>query len=148
MTEQRGLHKVDELSQSRLWKTLDTVLERISSMEKSMSEIARLGERINSHDKTLSRFGKRIDNHDARLHESELWQASYGDRSNLERMIAHMQDEHNSLRREKEEMKVRIKDLESLKDVGKGHKDIGKEILKYILLVIVGVTTYSITRGP
>ena len=136
----RGLENVNELSETRLWKTLDSISERLTGIESQLSEVVRLEERVNSHDQALSRYGSRLDNHDTRIRESELWQANFGDRSSVERLITNVQDDVGTL-------KKKIDALESTKDVNKGQKDIGKEVLKWVVGILGAILVYKITRG-
>ena len=64
MSELRGLSNVNELSEQRLWKTLDSISERLTGIERQLGEVVRLEERINNHEQALSRYGNRLDNHD------------------------------------------------------------------------------------
>jgi Na+/phosphate symporter len=140
MNKLRGLENVNELSETRLWKSLDTISERLTRIESQLSEVVRLEERVNSHDQALSRYGNRLDNHDTRIRESELWQANFGDRSSVERLITNVQEDVASL-------KKKIDHLESVKDVSKGQKDISKEVLKWVVGVLGAILVYKITRG-
>jgi len=90
----------------------------------------RLEERVNSHDQTLSRYGNRLDTHDVRIREAELWQATYGDKSSVERMITNVQGEVNELKVEK-----------------KVEKDIGKEVLKWLVGILAMIVIYKFTKG-
>lgn len=140
MSELRGLQNVNEISEARLWKTLDSISERLTGIESQLSEVVRLEERVNNHDQSLARYGNRLDNHDQRLRESELWQANYGDRSSVERLVSNVQDDVASL-------KKKIDDIESTRDVNKGQKDVGKEVLKWIAGILGAILIYKITRG-
>lgn len=140
MSELRGLQNVNEISEARLWKTLDSISERLTGIESQLSEVVRLEERVNNHDQALARYGNRLDNHDQRLRESELWQANYGDRSSVERLVTNVQDDVASL-------KNKIDDIESTRDVNKGQKDVGKEVLKWIAGILGAILIYKITRG-
>lgn len=136
----RGLENVNELSETRLWKTLDSISERLTGIESQLSEVVRLEERVNSHDQALSRYGSRLDNHDTRIRESELWQANFGDRSSVERLITNVQDDVGNL-------KKKIDQLESTKDINKGQKDVSKEVLKWLVGIIGAILIYKLTRG-
>lgn len=136
----RGLENVNELSETRLWKTLDSISERLTGIESQLSEVVRLEERVNSHDQALSRYGSRLDNHDTRIRESELWQANFGDRSSVERLITNVQDDVGNL-------KKKIDRLESTTDISKGQKDVSKEVLKWLVGIIGAILIYKLTRG-
>ena len=140
MNKLRALENVNELSETRLWKTLDTISDRLSGIESQLSELVRLEERVNNHDQALSRYGNRLDNHDTRIRESELWQANFGDKSSVERLITNVQDDVGAL-------KKKIDDLEANKHVNKGQKDVSKEVLKWLVGIIGAVLIYKITRG-
>jgi len=139
MSTNRG-DSLNESSEIRLWKALDSISERLTGIESQLSEIVRLEERVNSHDQALYRYGNRLDNHDDRIRESELWQANFGDRSSMEKNVSIMQEEVKAL-------KNKIDLLESNKDVNKGQKDVTKEVLKWIVGIIGAILIYKLTRG-
>lgn len=136
----RGLEPVNELSETRLWKTLDSISERLTGIESQLSEVVRLEERVNSHTQVLSRYGSRLDNHDTRIRESELWQANFGDRSSVERLITNVQDDVGAL-------KKKIDELESSKDVIKGQRDIAKEVFKWLAGILAAILIFKLTKG-
>jgi chromosome segregation ATPase len=136
----KGLGTVNELSEARLWKTLDGISNRLSGIESQLSEVVRLEERVNNHEKALSRYGNRLDEHSARIRESELWQANYGDRSSLERLLEHVQVDVSGLR-------SKVTEIESDISTNKGQKDVGKEILKWISAVLAAIVIYKINKG-
>lgn len=137
---EEGLSTVNEVSEARLWKTLDSISERLGGIDKRLSELVRLEERVNNHEQALSRYGNRLDNHDKRLHESELWQASYGDKSSLERTIS-------SIKREIHDINLKVDDLENKGHVSRGQKDVVKDILKWVTGILAGIIVYMITKG-
>jgi chromosome segregation ATPase len=137
---EEGLSTVNEVSEARLWKTLDSISERLGGIDKRLSELVRLEERVNNHEQALSRYGNRLDNHDKRLHESEIWQASYGDKSSLERTIS-------SIKKEIHDINLKVDDLENKGHVSRGQKDVVKEILKWVTGLLAGILVYMITRG-
>jgi chromosome segregation ATPase len=136
----RGLSNVNELSETRLWKTLDSISDRLTSIERQLGEVVRLEERVNNHEQALSRYGNRLDTHDRRLHETELWQASYGDKSSVERLVTNVQEEVGSL-------KKKVDQLESSKDIIAGQRDIGKEVLKWLAGILGATLVYMLTKG-
>lgn len=135
-----GVEDMSQISEARLWKTLDTIVDRLSSMEAQLFEVVRLEERVNSHDKSLSRYGDRLDNHDSRLRDSELWQANHGDKASVERLITNIQEDLHDL-------KKTVSKVESKNDIFTGQKDIGKQILKWTVGVLTGILVYKFTRG-
>lgn len=136
----KGISKVNDLSDSRLWKTLDIISDRLVSIERQLAEVVRLEERVNSQQQTLNRYSNRLDNHEQRIHEAELWQASYGDRSSVERLVTNIREDVGSL-------KKKVDDLESKNDITKGQKDIGKEVLKWVVGFLTAIIVFKITRG-
>jgi len=140
LSDNKHTNNVDQLSEARLWKSLDDIMDRLTTIESQLSEVVRLEERVNNHDQALSRYGNRLDNHDIRIRESELWQANQGDKSSVERLISNVQTDISKL-------KSKVDELESNKDINKGQKDIGKEILKWIVGILGAVIIYRITRG-
>lgn len=136
----KGLGTVNELSEARLWKTLDGISNRLSAIESQLSEVVRLEERVNNHEKALSRYGNRLDEHSSRIRESELWQANYGDRSSLERLLEHVQVDVSGLR-------SKVTEIESDISTNKGQKDVGKEVLKWISAVLAAIVIYKINKG-
>ena len=139
-SELRGLSNVNELSETRLWKTLDSISERLTGIESKLSEVVRLEERVNNHEQALSRYSNRLDSHDRRLHDTELWQASYGDKNSVERLITNVQEEVASVRK-------KVDELESSKDVIKGQRDIGKEVLKWVAGILAAILIFKLTKG-
>lgn len=67
--------RMNELSEARLWKVLDSISDRLGSIEKQLSEVVRLEEKVNNHTETLKRYGNKIDQHDERLRDVENWQS-------------------------------------------------------------------------
>ena len=140
MSETRGLQTVNEMSEQRLWKQLDSISGRLTQIETRLNELVRLEERVNSHGQALSRYGNRLDNHDRRLQETELWQASYGDKDSVERILSNLQQEVVVLNK-------KVDTLESNKDIMKGQRDVSKEVLKWVSGILAAILIYKFTRG-
>jgi hypothetical protein len=136
----RGLSQVNELSEARLWKTLDGISDKLTVVESQLTEVVRLEERVNGHDQAISRFGAKLDNHDRRIHEAELWQAGSGDKSSTERMIVTFKEEVVAL-------KKKLEDLQNSGNVIKGQRDVGKEILKWVAGILSATIVFILTRG-
>lgn len=128
---------MSELSQARLWKSLDSISDRLGSIETQLSEIVRLEERVKQHDNIISRFGSKLDTHDNRIRQSELWQANQGDKSVFYKSIT-------SVKQELQEVSTKVHDLENDKNVSKGQKDVGKEILKWLVGILAVIIAYKI----
>lgn len=128
---------MSELSEARLWKTLDGIGDSLNDVQNRLNELVRLQERVSNHEQALARYGDRLDSHDSRLRESELWQANYGDKSSVERLITHVQEDV------KKAVK-RIDELESGIDVTKGQKDVAKEIFKWVSGILAAILVIAI----
>lgn len=132
--------KMDEISNARLWKSLDSISDRLSGIERRLEEVVRLEERVNTHTQMLSTHESRSTRHDRRIHDAELWQASYGDKSSVERMVA-------DIKKDIEDVKDKVEILESEKDISKGHKDISKQLAAILISIFVGYVLFKITSG-
>lgn len=131
---------VSELSETRIWKVLDKIADRLTSIESQLSDIVRLEERMNNHENAISRYGQRLDHHDSRLRETELWQANHGDRSSSERLISNIQEEVSGVTK-------RVGLLEHNKDITTGQKDVGKEVLKWTAGILASILMWVLTKG-
>jgi DNA repair exonuclease SbcCD ATPase subunit len=137
---QRGLSEVNEVSEARLWKTLDLISERLRGIESQLTEVVRLEERVNSHEQALSRYGNRLDSHDSRIRESELWQANHGDKASVERLVSNVQSEVTNI-------KKKIELLESNNNVNRGQKDVTVKIVAWIGGILAAIIIYSVNKG-
>ncbi len=135
-----NMMNVDDLSETRLWKTLDSISDRLGGIEDKLSEVVRLEERVNHHDESLRRYGNRLDSHDSRIREAELWQANQGDKSSVERLITNVQQELSDLNKELDTVK-------STQNVNKGQKDVSKEVLKWLVGILGAILVFKFTRG-
>lgn len=135
-----SVDNMSQISEVRLWKTLDKITDRLVGIESQLSELVRLEERVKSHDHTLSRYGDRLDVHDNRIRETELQQANQGDRSSVERLISNVQNELTDVKKE-------LSDFKTKDTRNEGQKDIGKEVLKYLLAFVSAALLYKVTRG-
>jgi len=133
----RGVTNVDE---TRLWKALDTILSRLTGVESELKDLIRLQERVDNHDDALRRYGKRLDTHDSRIREAELWQAHYGDKESVERLVANVQGEVKSL-------KGQVDDLQKTRDIGTGSKIITLPILKWVSAILLVLLAWQLKRG-
>ena len=131
---------IDSLTEKRLWQTLDGISNKLEGIESKLVEVVRLEEKVNQHDDALRRFGGRLDKHEVRLHESELWQAHQGDKSSVERLISNVQQEIKIINGE-------VDTIKKIQDINKGQKDIGKEVLKWLVGILGAILIYKITRG-
>lgn len=128
MSELKDLPNVNGLSEQRLWKTLDSISERLTGIERQLGEVVRLEERVNNHEHIITRHSTRLDNIGKRIHDAELWQAGYGDKNDLR------------------DIKQKVDALESNKDIIKGQRDVGKEILKWLAGILGAVIIFMTTN--
>jgi len=133
-------NKMSEVSERRLWKTLDDISHRLLGIETQLSDVVRLEERMHNHEEAIMRYGKRLDNHDRRIRDNELWQANHGDRSSSERLISNIQSELH-------ELQDQVGTLKTSKTRTDGQKDVTKEVLKWLVAILTAVLIYKITRG-
>lgn len=138
--DNRGLHSVNELSEARLWKTLDSIDGRLVNIEGQLKELVRLEERVNSHDQALSRYGNRLDMHDMRLRDTELWQANHGDKAYLDNTLSGLRSDISNIGK-------RLSNVEDTLNISKGQKDIGKEALKWLSGILASLLIYYINKG-
>ena len=131
---------IDSLTEKRLWQTLDGITEKLTDIDSKLIEVVRLEEKVSQHDDTLRRFGGRLDKQESRMHESELWQAHQGDKSSVERLITNVQQELVDVSKE-------IDDIKTIQKVNAGQKDVGKEVLKWLVGILGAIIVYKFTRG-
>lgn len=82
-SNQRGYYQMDEVSEARLWRSLDSITERLSNIEFKLSEIVRLEEKVSSHHDTLKRYGDRLDKYDDRIRKLENFQSENNGRTRI-----------------------------------------------------------------
>lgn len=138
--ELRGVPTLDSLSSARLWKTLDSISDRLLLIEQQLTQVVRLEERVNQHDQLHSKHLMTLDNHNQRIHNAELWQASNGGKSNMEENLKKMKDEIEEINR-----KVNV--IESRQNVNTGQKDVVKEVVKWVFAIVAAVVIFNITKG-
>jgi len=131
---------VSEFSESRLWRTLDNVVERLANIENQLSELVRLEERVNNHEQVLKNCANRLDSHESRIRDTELWQAYQGDKSSVERLINNLREEINSVRSD-------VFVLQSRRNVSEGQVDVGKGLLKWAAGILAGILIFILTKG-
>lgn len=132
--------RVDEVSEDRLWKTLDAISKELIAIKSQLIEVVRLEERVNQHDRVLSRFGVSIESHSKRIHESELWQAKQADKESIEKLVNNVKEEMNVINKQ-------VDVIKSSQDIGRGQKDIGKELLKASVAILGSILVYKLTQG-
>ena len=123
---------------SRLWGVLETIEKRLSAIEVKLEKIIRLEERVTNHDQVISRFGKRLDAGDERIKKVEMWQAEH----NPDMLFTALKSNTDSI----ELVKKELSEITSRADVNTGHKDIGKEVLKWVASILAALLIYQVTR--
>ena len=129
-----------DFSEARLWKTLDTIGDRLAGIESQLSDVVRLEEKIINHDQALKRYGNRLDNHEVRIRDAELWQAHYGDKSSVERLITNAQEELSELR-------AIVNTIQKDDGVIAGQRDISKSVFKWAAGIATALFIYAVTKG-
>ena len=124
---------------SRLWGVLETIEKRLSAIEVKLEKTIRLEERVTNHDQVISRFGKRLDAGDERIKKVEMWQAEH----NPDMLFTALKTNTDSI----ELVKKELSEITSRADVNTGHKDIGKEVLKWVASILAALLIYQVTRG-
>ena len=124
---------------SRLWGVLETIEKRLSAIEVKLEKTIRLEERVTNHDQVISRFGKRLDAGDERIKKVEMWQAEH----NPDMLFTALKSNTDSI----ELVKKELSEITSRADVNTGHKDVGKEVLKWVASILAALLIYQVTRG-
>lgn len=140
MIDRKVLVLGDQETERRLWKTLDSISDRLHTIEKQLSEVVRLQERVNHHEASLERFSILIDSHGERIRKAEMWQAHHGKTNYDDRTI-------DGLISSIKKVDGRLSELENSGNIEKGQKDIVKEFFKWASAILAAVLTYKITRG-
>lgn len=161
MEAKTNIRGVSDMDVARIYKVLDDISGRLSGIESKLDKVVRLEERVKNHDEVLDRYGLRLDSHGKRLRESELWQANYGDRSSVERLISHVQkdvstfrkDMHTDLKEIKkdvhaeiEKVNKKIDQLESTKDRIIGKKGVMEPVIKWVFGIVAAVLIWRYTK--
>ena len=129
----------DDVNNMRLWRVLETIEKRLSGIEGKLEKVTRLEERFSKHEQVISRFGKRLDAGDERMMRVELWQAEH----NPDMILTGLKGNTDSI----ELVKKELSEITSRVDVDTGHKDIGKEVLKWVASILAALLIYQVTRG-
>ena len=124
---------------SRLWRVLETIEKRLSGIEGKLEKVIRLEERVDKHEQVIARFGKRLDSGDERMMRLELRQAEH----NPDMILDSIKANSDSI----ELVKREVSEISSRADVNTGHKDIGKEVLKWVASILAALLIYQVTRG-
>ena len=128
----------DEVNDMKLWRALETIEKRLSGIEVKLEKVIRLEERVTNHDQVISRFGKRLDAGDERIRKVEMWQAEH----NPDMLFTALKSNTDSI----ELVKKELSEITSRVDVDTGHKDIGKEVLKWVASILAALLIYQVTR--
>ena len=128
----------DEVNDMKLWRALETIEKRLSGIEVKLEKVVRLEERVTNHDQVISRFGKRLDAGDERIKKVEMWQAEH----NPDMLFTALKTNTDSI----ELVKKELSEITSRADVNTGHKDVGKEVLKWVASILAALLIYQVTR--
>lgn len=94
-TDLSSVPNMTQLSETRLWKVLDGMTERLGSIESGLKEVAALGERVNNHGDSLRRIGKKVDTIDDRQRDTDLALAPI---AAFERLVKHMRSDADNFK--------------------------------------------------
>lgn len=133
------LSAVDNLAEVRLWKSLDSISDKLTGIEGQLSDLVVIKERVNTHDQVLSRYGNRLDDYEFRIRESEIWQANNGDRSTTNRMIKIIQ-------KDVEDLKIEVDNNTETKNIDTGKKHIVREIIKWVAAIVAAMIIFKATQ--
>jgi len=123
----------------KLWSSLETINQRLESIEKKLEDVIRLDERVWNHEQVISRFGTRLDDGDARISKVELWQAE----NNPDFIISTLKSNKESI----DGIKTEVNTLKEMGGVNRGRRDITKEVLKWVTGILAAIIIYQATRG-
>ena len=135
-----GNNNMNELSEARLWKSLDTISERLTGIDNRLAEVVRLEERIKAHDQILDQHTSLIESHSRRIHKAEIWQASSGDKSSVEVLI-------NAIQKEVSHIKTQVSSLETSRSTSKGSNEVIKDIAKWVAGIVAAYLVFKLTSG-
>ena len=145
------------ISEARLWKSLDSISERLTGIEGQLSEVVRLEEKLNSHTSILRRHSDTLNDYGRRIHDAELWQASQVDRASISRDVSSVQSDIKTLdirleaiSRGQQDLKAmgqRIEKLENSKFEVNGKTMVGVQVLKWVVGILASVIVFILTKG-
>tara|TARA_R110000796_G_scaffold252431_1_gene386747 strand:+ start:458 stop:844 length:387 start_codon:yes stop_codon:yes gene_type:complete len=117
--------QVSDISSARVWKVLDSISEKLDTIEKQLIEVVRIDEKVKTHDKTLSRFGNILDEHSNRLHAAEMYQAAHDLKA----------------------IREKIEKLEGMSDTTKVQKDTWGTVAKWLAGLFAAYIVVKIKNG-
>lgn len=132
--------RVSDEAQNRLWETLDRMSDKLVVIEKQLSEVVRIEERVNFHDNQITRYGASLEKLSDRIQIVEMWKARQRESNYDDSMF-------DVMRRGIKSNSKKIMHIEEISHETKGQKDVVKELLKWISVVLGGIVVYYITRG-
>lgn len=118
---------------------MESIEQRLTGIEIKLESVIRLEERVNNHEKVISRYGTRLDDGDHRMRKLELWQAEH----NPDLIITTLKDNRDNI----DTVKKELDSLKEGKNISKGQKDIGKEVLKWVAGILAAYIIWKATRG-
>lgn len=131
----------DEVSQTRLWQSFEALGVKLDTIESRLSLIARLEERVNSHETLLLRHDTKLDDHDLRLRKTEIRQADTNDREAVATMV-------KSIQTEVALFKTELDSLKTASSVNKGRDNLGKSICWWVFGILAAYIILIFKKGP
>lgn len=130
---------MSDFQDTRLWKVLESIEQRLTGIELKLESVIRLEERVNNHEQVISRYGTRLDAGDHRIRKLELWQAEH----NPDIIITTLKSNQDNI----DHVRQEINTLKERGSISKGHKDVGKEILKWVAGILAAYIIWKATKG-
>lgn len=131
---------MDEVTEQRIWKSLDQLSNQLSNIEKKIETVVRIEERVNNHDEVVARYGKRLDIQDNEIRTLQLWKANIGDRNELRSEIKNIMAHITTI-------DATIENIKTKHNIEDGQGDIVKTILKWSTSILAVVLTGMIMNG-
>lgn len=122
-----------------LHKVLESIDKRLTGIEQKLESVIRLEEKVSNHEQVISRYGLRLDEGDSRMRDVELWQANY----NPELIVATLKSNHDAI----DSVKKEVDNINEVRSIDKGQKDIVKEVLKWLTGILAAYIIWKTTRG-
>jgi archaellum component FlaC len=123
---------MDEVAVARLYKGLDEISSRLTTIDSQLNDVVRLQEQIKAQQNTLDSHAHRLNGHSERLRITETWIAGQSNFGDTNTKIAHVAGEIQTIKADL---------IES-----KGQKDVVKEIFKWFSGILAAILAYVISN--
>jgi archaellum component FlaC len=123
---------MDEVAVARLYKGLDEISSRLTTIDSQLNDVVRLQEQIKAQQNTLDSHAHRLNGHSERLRITETWIAGQSNFGDTNAKIANAVGEIQTIKADL---------IES-----KGQKDVVKEIFKWFSGILAAILAYVISN--